>query len=224
MLLVISQNYRVAKSVANTFYYMSILSYATTPNESISEISSLYRSVLIIDPKTITDIREYVGKLRSYNNNIPIFALLETPTDEYKFVFEECYTPDILTPTLAKNMINYANNNQFEGIGHYSVGGFSTSCEDVKVRYFDRLLKLTRTEAMILRYLMRSYPTPKSACDILKYAYKSDTAPHITTIKTHISKMNNGFRAAFGINLLKFVANKGYVLATPEVKINFRDK
>ena len=71
MLLIISQSKRLAKSVQETFYYMSILSYGATPHEALSEVSGLYRAVLIINPESFPDINDYVLRLKSYNTALP---------------------------------------------------------------------------------------------------------------------------------------------------------
>ena len=58
MLLIISQSKKTAKSIADTFYYMSILAYGANPHEALSEISELYRAVLIIKPTEFADIND----------------------------------------------------------------------------------------------------------------------------------------------------------------------
>ena len=75
MLLVISQSKKLAKSIAETFHYMSILAYGATPSEALSEVSRLYRAAIIIHPEELCDVGEYVLRIRSYMKDLPIFAL-----------------------------------------------------------------------------------------------------------------------------------------------------
>ena len=88
MLLIISQTKKNAKSVADTFHYMSILAYGATPHEALSEVSDLYRAVLIIHPESFPDINDYVNRIKSYKSNIPVFALTDSsPASFYSDVF-----------------------------------------------------------------------------------------------------------------------------------------
>ena len=73
MLLIINPSKKVARSVSETFYYMGILSYGATASEGLSEISSLYRAVLIISPEDFPDIVDYIARLKGYKSDIPIY-------------------------------------------------------------------------------------------------------------------------------------------------------
>ena len=105
MLLIISQSKKIARSISETFHIMSILSYAATPHEALSEISDLYRAVLIINPESFPDINDYVNRIRSYKSDIPIFAKLEdsAPT-YYSDIFDGCFEKTTFTPALAEKI------------------------------------------------------------------------------------------------------------------------
>lgn len=217
MLLIISQTKKTAKSVADTFHYMSILAYGATPHEALSEVSDLYRAILIIHPESFPDINDYVNRIKSYKSNIPVFALTDSsPASFYSDVFEGVFTKAALTPALATKIIDFANQNNRAKIGDYRLAGFDASSRNIGVTYFDRPVNLTKTEAMILRYLLRSYPVPQKAESIIKYAFKSSRAPEPSSIRTHICGMNKKFESCLGKKMILLAVHQGYLILTPE--------
>ena len=217
MLLIISQSKKLSKSIRETFHYMSILAYNATPHEAFSEISEIYRAVLIINPECFPDIIDYVNRLKSYKSDIPIFAMSdEEEKPFYPDIFDGTFTKNSFTPLLAGKIISYANENNRAKIGDYRLAGFDASSNLVGVTYFDRKVELTKTEAMILRYLLRVYPIPKSAEEIIKYAYKPSRIPETSSIRTHISLMNKKLEMALGRKMIVHAPGKGYLILTPE--------
>ena len=217
MLLIISQSKKLAKSVEETFYYMSILAYGATPHEALSEISGIYRAALIINPDGFPDINDYVNRLKSYKRDLPVFALTENqPKPFYSDIFDGVYTKNAMTPHLARKIIDFANSNNRAKIGDYRLAGFDASSHMIGVSYFDRKVSLTKTETMILRYLLIAYPVPQSAAKIIKYAYRSSRAPEEASIRTHISIMNKKLEEATGKRMIVHAPSKGYLILTPE--------
>ncbi len=217
MLLIISQSKKLAKSVQETFYYMSILAYGATPHEALSEVSGIYRAALIINPDGFPDINDYVNRLKSYKSDLPVFALTETPPKHfYSDIFEGVYTKNAMTPHLAHKIIDFANKNNRAKIGDYRLAGFDASSNIVGVTYFDRNVSLTKTESMILRYLLLVYPIPQSPARIIKYAYRPSRAPEEASIRTHISMINKKLEEATGKKMIVHAPSKGYLILTPE--------
>ena len=217
MLLIISQSKKLAKSVQETFYYMSILAYGATPHEALSEVSGIYRAALIIDPDGFPDINDYVNRLKSYKADLPVFAITEKEEKSfYADIFDCVYSYQTMTPALASMIISYANEHNRAKIGDYRLAGFDASSNLIGVTYFDRSVTLTKTEAMILRYLLRVYPIPQSPSKIIKYAYRSSNTPEESSIRTHISLMNKKIEAATGKKMIVHAKGKGYLILTPE--------
>lgn len=217
MLLVISQTKKDAVSIADTFHFMSILAYGTTQHEALSEVSDMYRAALILNPEKFPDIMDYVRRIRSYRSDIPIFALTSSnPPPFYPEIFDGCFTLPTFTPALAKQIIEYANENNRAKIGDYYLAGFNASSHNLGVSYFYDKLSLTKTETMILRYLIRKYPLTASSDEITKYAFRSTRAPEASSVKTHISLMNKKLESQIGKRMIEFVPKKGYIIITPE--------
>lgn len=221
MLLIISPSKKNARCVAEAFHYMSILSYGTTPHEALSEISTLYRAVLILNPDAFADILDYVNRIRSYKSDIPIYALVDGEiAPHYYDLFDVCFTRSTSTAVMASKIISCAKENGLLSIGEYYLAGFDASCNTVGVYYFNTRLSLTKTEAMILRYLIRSYPIPQNAKSILKYAFKSSRTPELSSIRTHLSLMNKKFEESIGRKMISLEPSKGYIILTPEYLYN----
>ena len=218
MLLIISQNNKMARGISEAFHYMSILSYGTTPHDALSEISDLYRAVLIINPAAFPDINDYVGRIKSYNSSLPVFAITDGVYPAvYSDIFDGVFLKAQFTPALAKSIIDYANENNCAKIGDYYLAGFDSSSHTLGVYYFDTRIDLTKTEAMILRYLIRSYPVPQRAESIIKYAFKSSRAPEPASIRTHLSLMNKKFEESIGRRMIGLEPHRGYLILTPEI-------
>ena len=217
MLLIISQSKMLAKSIQETFYYMSILAYGATPHEALSEISGIYRAALVINPDTFPDINDFVVRLKSYKSDLPVFALTDGEEKSfYADIFDRVFTRRALTPLLASKIIDYANKNNRAKIGDYRLAGFDASSHLVGVSYFDRKVSLTKTEAMIMRYLLCAYPIPQTAEKIIKYAFKPSRAPEPPSIRTHISVMNKKLETSIGKKMIVHAQSKGYIILTPE--------
>ncbi len=221
MILIICQNKKLARSVGEAFHYMSILSYAATPHEALSEISDLYRAVLIINPSSFPDINDYVVRIKSYKSDLPVFAVTDdSPPPYYADIFDASFAKSAFTPALAQKIIIYANEHNRAKIGDYFLAGFDASSNTVGVEYFDTKLSFTKTEANILRYLIRSYPIPQKTNNIIKYAFKPGRAPEAASIRTHLSIMNKKLEESTGRKMIILEPGKGYIILTPEYAKN----
>lgn len=217
MLLIISQSKKLSKSIAETFHYMSILAYGATPSEGLKEISKLYRAAIIIHPEEFPDICDYVLRMKSYMKDLPIFALSSESNLPYgEQLFDAIFKNQSMTASLASKIIEYSKTTSRESIGDYRLAGFDASCDVIGVNYFFKRLNLTKTEAMILRYLIRSYPVPQKSDNILKYAFKASRLPDKSSVRTHISIMNKKFESQTGDKLIVGVSHDGYRISTPE--------
>ena len=217
MLLIINPSKRITRSISETFYFMGILSYGATPQEGLSEISELYRAVLIVYPEEFPDITDYIQRLKRYKSNIPIFAICTEETSLlYSDIFDGVFPRNIFSPALAKNIIEFANEKKYAKIGDYRLAGINASIDLPTINYFYRTVKLTKTETMILRFLMRSYPLPMKSKTILKYAFRPSRAPDSSVIKTYVSIMNKKFEKDLDKRMITLVPKEGYLILTAE--------
>ena len=216
MVLIISASKKKAQLISDIFYYMGVVSYAASPKEAFSEISSRYRASLILDPEELADEESFAEKLRSYASAVPIFAISDS--EKYNVdLYNGCFKNSIYSSTLVEQIVRYQNDHRLPLTAHYRLAGIDASCNSERVTVFDKSTSFTKTETMILRYLIASYPLPQNAKSIVKYAYKPTKKPELASIRTHISVMNKKFREMTGKNLFVGIEKEGYVVSTPEI-------
>ena len=217
MLLIISKSKKISSEIAQTFRYMSILAYGATPTEALSEVSGLYRAALIINPLELGDTGDYIRRIKSYKRDLPIFAVTDEEFDSALLgQFDAVFRKPMFSPSLAQKIIEFANEHSRARIGDYRLAGIDASSDRVGVTYFDKRARLTKTEAMILRYLIRSYPLPQSSDSILKHVFKSSRMPEAASVRTHISLMNKKLEPITERKLIVSIAGEGYIVMTPE--------
>lgn len=218
MILVIANLKEDANCVCEMMSYMGVLSYGIKAKDAFSEISDLYRAVLILSPSEIPSPESYLKELLPYLNNVPLFALGKVDTNLLSY-FSDVYSNDTyLSETLLK-IVNYSYENDIPRPGEYKLSGIDLSYGLSVPKYYDQPFNLTRTQSMIVRFLIRSYPTPMPAEDILKYAYKESRMPELSNIRTHLSIINKKFRKQTGRNLIQPLFSRGYVIMTPEMSL-----
>lgn len=212
MILVIDKNRREAAIYADMFHYMGILSLGVCPEDAFSEIGIEYRAALVVCPELIPDFTSYIKKLRQYAGRTPIFALTKNPTPEMEEVFNRVYDLDIQSSTFIRRLTDFCCENALPYSGSYLAAGIDASADSENVFFGNREIILTKTEKMILRFLVRCYPRVCSPSNILKHSFKQTRAPLVTSVRTHISQINKKFRAAANITPILCVEGDGYVI------------
>ena len=213
MILVIDTDKQNAVTCAEIFNYMGILSYGVTPTEALAEIGLEYRAVLVSFPDRIADRDDFVKRLRSYCADIPIFALSDVPVKRAD-IFDATFGFDTLSSTLIKEMTEYCRLNKLPFAGSYRLAGFEASADGAEVLFKNERIPLTKTEKMILRYLIRTSPAPKCPADIIKHAFKQTRPPLESSIRTHVYQINKKLALVSGAPEIQS-RKEGYVIATP---------
>ena len=217
MILIIDKQKKIATSLSDAFFNMGILARGCTPNEALSEISEIYRAAVITSPNSLADIRDFTERMRRYASGVPLFAVAtEEEKQEYSPLFASVFIKGSYASRIAEGVIKYTEENGLPTPARYTLAGIDASADLSTPTYFWTALPFTKTETMILRFLIRSYPNPISADKILEYAYRPSRVPDIANIRTHISVMNKKFRMITGRNIIEPVFNAGYRLITPE--------
>ncbi len=225
MLLIIDNDSKYGQSRALTFYRMGILAHSIKPCDAFSEIGELYSAVLIIYSDDFADIADFVRKIRKYRAEIPVFAICDKPEAVPTEIFNEIFKSSLTANELTEAISSYFNKNGFAGMGEYSLAGMSFSYKKDKTNPNYVNIRLTHKEGMILRFLMRSYPHPKSSAEILKYVFAPSVRPEPSAVRTHISSINKQFQYAGERKIIIHLKNSGYIILTPEIRqqnsINF---
>ena len=215
MILVIHRNKKDAAAISETFNYMGILSYGTTPNDALAEISLLYRAIIVLEPDAFPAPKDFILRLRAYAN-IPIFAITNSPVSSPE-IYDDIFTLQGYSANLVSKIVSKTKKMELSCIGDYRLAGIDATSDKAVIEYFDTPLQFTKTESMILRFLIRSYPHPTNSEAIVKYAFRASRKPETASIRTHISTINKKFREITGRNMITLLENKGYLMMTPEV-------
>ena len=195
MILIIDKSLKDARVVSDIFHYMGVLAYATTPEYALREISNRYRAVLVCKPENLCEPEFFIKGLKELSLNIPVFAICKDAEDfksrspRSAFLFDGIFSDNTYSSSIYHEIVKYQIENSKAILGEYLLSGIDVSSTEPPTLY-GKALKLTKTESMILRYIIRSYPIPASARDILKYAFKPSRVPEISNIRTHISSIN----------------------------------
>ena len=217
MLLIVARSKRLAMPINDILYRTGVLTHLVKPIEAFNDVSYAYRAVLVMEPQTFPDIEDFISRLREYVGMMPIFSISrEGPKNPCAHLFDKSYKIAIMSANLLSDISAVCARMGMPSIGDYRFGGIDASADMKKALYFDREIDFTRTEMMILRYLMRVYPVPQDSRKIVNHSFRPGKQPMPETVKTHVSALNKKFRERTGRNLITMM-NKGYVLLTPEI-------
>ena len=215
MILVIDKSKKNAVNVADMFFYMGVIARPSSLHEAFSEISNAYRAIVLLSPNLYPDTEDFITRLKRYSSNTPIFAIGAIDERSAKLVSRTLPTSAYAAEILSE-IIEYTASKYLPEPGDYKLMGLDLSCTIPSPMYCGKAFPLTKTEAMILRYLVRAYPAAATAEDILKYAYRETRAPESSNIRTHISIINKKFRALTRRNLLEMSLGVGYRFASSD--------
>lgn len=219
MLLVIHNTTAYANTISDIFNFMGILSYGTTPEYAVQHLSNRHRAIIFVHPEQMLSIKELVSITRGFSLDTSIFAISENESYDFNdapeiySLFDMVFPDGSLSSSLVYGIIDYQINMKREAIGAYRLMGIDASISNALPTYFDRPINLTKTEAMILRFLVASYPIKKSAKEIMKYAFRIGKTPEPSSLRSHVSHINAKFNDAFGSNVISCEQGVGYCLA-----------
>lgn len=220
MILFVDKTGRRAKTAAQIFNFMGILATGATPSAAQSEISNRYNTIVIFSPEDITAADELISNLKRLSLGAVIIAVSDVNHNEGIFTipsFDLLIRGEISSSELYAKIAELRKNYEKPPLGEYKLMGLDASVSNKSLLYFDTPIALTKTELMITRLLIKSYPNPLQAKDILKGAFKPDKLPLLSNVRTHVSIINKKFKGSVGRNLISLSDDRlGYVLATPE--------
>lgn len=217
MVLIVCSTKKEATCLSEIFYYMGIVSYGTTYYQGLGEVSPMYRAVIMLFPEKFADIRDYIDRVRTYSSVIPIFGVTDNRDQigRYEKYFSAIYKYSTLSAHLASKMAEYCRSQNQPHIGDYRLAAINATADRDEVEFFGIPIELTKSEKMILRFLMRAYPNPMKSPKILKYAFRQSRVPEQSTVRAHISGINRKYREKFGRNIIMMLPHEGYVILTP---------
>ena len=223
MILVIDRRQQDAATIASMLYYMGVLSCVSTPSDAVSKISNRYKAVIITHPEKTYITSEFIKTLKAYSIDTPIFALCEDEAsfrEEYPeraVLFDMIYSTHTYSSTLLEKINDYRKRRALSPIGEYRLAGIDASANLKTPMLFGKELKLTKTELMILRYLITLYPVLAPAKQIIANSFKPGRYPELASVRTHISAINKKFFELSGRYWINAEPGVGYRILTPEL-------
>ena len=211
MILIIDKSRKRAEAYADILKALGYLACGTTPVSALNEITSDYHAIIISSPKAIKNLNVFLSFLCAEISNVPIFAIGNT--DDSRIAL--CISDTLSADTVIKRISRYITDKRLPMIGAYTCAGFDASVSLCNVLYFSKMLRLTKTEKMIFRYLAVSFPSPKTSQLIVRFCISSSRSPSPATIRSHISSINRKFRALTGRSIIEHRKNRGYIMITP---------
>ena len=213
MILVINRSKKEAEALASSFRYMGIPARGELPERAASEVSTFYRAIILFSPEKLPDEKEFITRIRSYISEIPTFALTDD-VGSLKASYAGVAPRASTAARLYKLINKYCESRKLLPPGEFLLGGINASVELGVISYFFEPLPFTKTERLIIRLLIRTYPSPLSPKTILKYAFKQSALPEAASIRTHVCAINRRCRERIGVNLIVSL-DGGYVILTP---------
>ena len=219
MILIINPKLKGAKQTAEIFYYMGIPAVARRPKEALSEASLIYRAILIESPSALPCPEDYIARLSALCGRTPIFSLCASAEDEaLSPLFAMHFDQDSYSSRILLQIRRMQRDLGLPLLGSYSLAGLCLDCDARFPHYCDKPIAFTKTEAMILRYLIRAYPEPVSVHHILRYAMRPESLSEPASIRTHIWSINRKFAQSTGRRLISALPGEGYRILTPEAE------
>lgn len=217
MILIIDNGRRTQRCLSDMLSYMGIPSATVKSEDAASEVSTMFRAIIVDTTAMIADVADFLKRLRSYSAGIPIFGISESK-DDVPRGFDMIFEKGLPAAKMVREIVEYARINSLLPPAHYALAGIDVSIGLKMPHYFDHPIPLTKTESMILRVLMRAYPNPINADRILYYISRKRGAatPCGSNVRTHISSINKKFKAIFNRPLIFPTQGEGYSVLTPE--------
>lgn len=212
MILVIDKTKKKAEQISAIFRYMGVLATPASPLDAIRRISPTYKAVLVVEPNSMPELEFMLPKLDCERLGISTFALSEAVDPR----FDMTISHKLGSASVLSAMNKHLSLHKRKPIGEYMLGGIDADVARSHASYLGSRLPFTKTELMILRYLMINYPSPRSVYDVLDHAFTPSRAPEIGGVRTHISVINKKFRTKYGRNLIGHVQGLGYLIITTE--------
>lgn len=211
MILIIDTETKRSESLAAAFSYMGILVHSVKPQNAHREICEMHRAILFNFADATPNASEILKRLKKYRSDVPYFATSDEEIEGFTKIFPKSSTAF----NLASEMINVSQEQAYPCIGEYKHGGINLSVCASEASYFFTGVPLGAKERMIFRLLIRAYPLPISAEQILKYAFLPSKRPAPSCVRTHVSSINKAFYDLFFIKPISTVPGNGYVIKCP---------
>ena len=221
MILFIYRSKKLGNSIADNFNRIGIPSFVSSPEGAIKNASNKYKAVVVSIPSDEYGIydAEFVYSIKIYCLSTPVFAICNTEDldkVESLYAFDKVFTTNDTPSNIMRQIQLYQYENELRRTGIFRLSGYDASLNLKNPQFFYNEFPLTHNETMILRTLIALYPSPVTANELLKHAFKKNNAPDVSSVRTVICGMNKKFKETFNRKLIELSDDKsGYIIVMP---------
>jgi DNA-binding response OmpR family regulator len=199
---------------------MGIISYAVTPAQAFNEIDNRYTAILLTGMENASFDEEFVISLKSLSLGATVIAICNNAAEYLaknpKFSAIDKYFDDSISSAALVDEIEALQRERLiPRLSAYTLSGIDLSARNPKALYLCDDIGLSKTETMILRFLICRHPLPVDTSDVLKYAFKPGKSPEASNVRTHICAINKKFKAITGKHLIEHERGAGYTINPP---------
>ena len=223
MILFIYRSKTQGNNIADHFNRMGVPSLVTSPENAIHNISNKYLGIVVSIPRDDYKIydAEFVHSLKIYSLGAPIFAICD-PDDlekvEHLYAYDEIFTTDMNFSGILKGIQLHQYYNDLPRTGVYRLSGLDVSLNLENPLFYFNEFSLTHNEKMVLRTLIRMFPSSISSKDILNHSLKRANQPDASIIRTIICSVNKKFKEKFNRKVIEISEDKGgYTIITSKM-------
>ena len=216
MILVVDKSMKNAHALCDIFYFMGIISVAAKPDTAVKIVTNRHTAIVLCNPEKMLWPEELIRTLRSRSLGSPVFALAQDKDSfinnhkRLSMMFDKVFSDRTFSSTFIKAIIEYQREHSLPVTGEYIFEAINATAYRKNVTFFDYEIPYTKTEKMIIRYLIRMYPAPARLTDIMKHAFKHTCTSELSNIRTHISLINKKHRDYVCLNLIYSEPRVGY--------------
>ena len=211
MILIFDKTKEMSASLGDTMQHIGVLTLPYSYDEPL-DVPRECRCALLIRPERAENLNLTLNTLRRVVPGLPIIALSayeRLPLD----MIDLTLPTSLYASEIYRKIKELTDIRSLPSPGDYSKYGIDASARLTRPEFRGKEVPFTKTERMILRALIRCYPRPLLADELLFYAFRYSRMPAPSSIRTHISVMNRKFNRRFGLRAVLHIPSMGYILS-----------
>lgn len=213
MILIIDNDAVSTHTVSEILNYAGIPA-AVTRSYRPSAHADRYRAVIFTNPYDDAICEQVKAQISA----IPLFAFVNRSAISFytsKRLYDGVFGIEDISSLFVRRITDHQREFMLPVSGEYRLAGIDASVEyKNECYYFDTPIRLTKTECMILRFVIASFPRAVDAREIANHVFKADKMPEYSNVRTHICSLNKKFAAATSHRPIASI-EAGYIAATP---------
>ena len=211
MILLIDCDGTTARAIAGFFRYYGIPTERLGAKEACEFSKGSYTCAILCGADH-SDRDGFIAKVHTALGECPTFIIAD------RFSSAELSDGTYGRFVLADGSLPFRINDSLQKSGrrslfYYEREGVCLDCGGTLSVKGKASIRLTKTEAMLMRLLIDTYPTPICAERAVGCVYPDEKRPEPSVIRTHVCAVNKRVEGLVGLPLIRSVPHEGYILA-----------